>query len=189
MPGSWDSTERRRGGDIAISLRDVHMAHARHVSATTATQSLRKNGIAFVEHVYDYVEHGGTAEAARQLGIDEHRIVKTLLMQDERGDELVILMHGDCSVSTRNLARAIGVKTVTPCSPEQAQRVTGYRVGGISPFGSRKRLPVYAERTVLELPRLLINGGRRGYLLEVEPAALTTLLAAAPVECALRDAA
>lgn len=162
------------------------MAHGRHVSATPATQALRKAAAAFVEHVYDYVEHGGTAEAARQLGIDENRIVKTLLMQDEAGRELVILMHGDCSVSTRNLARSIGAKTVTPCTPEHAQRATGYRVGGISPFGTRKRLPVYAERTVLELPRLLINGGRRGYLLEIEPVVLTELLAATPVECALK---
>lgn len=164
------------------------MAHARHVSVTPATQALRKAGIAYGEHLYDYVDHGGTAEAARQLGIDENRIIKTLLMQDERGRELVVLMHGDCSVSTRNLARSIGVKSVTPCTPEQAQRATGYRVGGISPFGMRKRLPVYAEQTVLGLPRLLINGGRRGYLLEVEPAVLAKLLAATPVECALREA-
>jgi Cys-tRNA(Pro) deacylase len=162
------------------------VAHGRHVSATPATQALRKAGVAFGEHVYDYVEHGGTDEAARQLGVDEHRIVKTLLMQDEAGLELVILMHGDCSVSTRNLARSIGAKSVVPCSPEQAQRVTGYRVGGISPFATRKRLRVYAERTILELPRLLINGGRRGYLLEIEPVVLTTLLAATPVECALK---
>ena len=162
-------------------------ASTRHVSATPATQALRKAGVAFVEHVYDYVEHGGTGEASRQLGIDENRIVKTLLMQDEGGRELIVLMHGDCSVSTRNLARSIGAKSATPCSPEQAQRVTGYRVGGISPFGTRKRLPVFAERTVLELPRLLINGGRRGYLLEIEPAVVTALLAATPVECALKD--
>jgi Cys-tRNA(Pro) deacylase len=162
------------------------VAHGRHVSATPATQALRKAGIAFGERVYDYVEHGGTAEAARQLEVDEHRIVKTLLMQDEAGKELVILMHGDCSVSTRNLARSIGAKSTAPCSPEQAQRATGYRVGGISPFGTRKRLPVYVERTIFELPQLLINGGKRGYLLEIEPVVLTTLLAATPVECALR---
>jgi len=150
---------------------------------------LRKAGVAFVEHLYDYVEHGGTGEAARQLGVEENRIIKTLLMKDDRGTELVILMHGDCSVSTRNLARSIGVKSVAPCVPEQAERVTGYRVGGISPFGTRKRLPVYVERTVLELPRLLVNGGRRGYLIEIEPSVLATLLAATPVECALKDVA
>jgi Cys-tRNA(Pro) deacylase len=162
------------------------VGHGRHVSATPATQALRKAGVAYGEHVYDYVEHGGTAEAARQLDVDEHRIVKTLLMQDDAGKELVILMHGDCSVSTRNLARSIGAKSAAPCTPEQAQRATGYRVGGISPFGTRKRLPVYAERTIFELPRLLINGGKRGYLLEMEPVVLTTLLAATPVECALK---
>ena len=164
-------------------------AHARHVSATPATSTLRKAGVAFAEHLYDYVEHGGTGEAARQLGVEENRIIKTLLMKDDRGTELVILMHGDCSVSTRNLARSIGVKSVAPCVPEQAERVTGYRVGGISPFGTRKRLPVYVERTVLELPRLLVNGGRRGYLIEIEPSVLATLLAATPVECALKDVA
>ncbi len=163
------------------------MAHARHVSVTPATQALRRAGVAFAERFYEYVEHGGTAEAASQLGIDENRIIKTLLMQDDKGRELIILMHGDCSVSTRNLARSIGIKTVTPCTPEQAERATGYRVGGISPFGTRKRLPVYVERTVLGLPQLLINGGRRGYLLELEPAALTKLLAATAVECALKE--
>jgi Cys-tRNA(Pro) deacylase len=160
---------------------------ARHVSVTPATQALRGAGVAYGEHVYDYVDHGGTGEAARQLGIDEARIIKTLLMQDERGRELIILMHGDCSVSTRNLARAIGVKSVTPCTPEQAQRATGYRVGGISPFGTRKRLAVYVERTVMDLPKLLVNGGRRGYLLEIEPAVLTSLLEATAVECALKQ--
>jgi Cys-tRNA(Pro) deacylase len=109
-------------------------------------------------------------------------------MRDDAGRELIILMHGDCSVSTRNLARAIGVKSVTPCPPEQAQRVTGYRVGGISPFGTRKRLPVYVERSVLSLPSLLINGGRRGYLLEIAPAVLSSLLDSTAVECALKEA-
>jgi Cys-tRNA(Pro) deacylase len=159
----------------------------RRVSATPATDALRKSGAAFVEHVYDYVERGGTAEAARQLQVDENRIIKTLVMRDESARELVILMHGDCSVSTRNLARSIDVKSVGPCSPEQALRATGYRVGGISPFGMRKRLPVYVERSVLGLPSLLINGGRRGYLLEIDPGLLTTLLAATPVECALKE--
>ena len=158
---------------------------ARHVSATPATQLLRKAAVAFVEHHYDYVEHGGTTEAARQLGIDEHRIIKTLLMQDERKRELVILMHGDRSVSTRRLGRAIGSKTVEPCSPEQAQRATGFRVGGISPFGTRKRMPVYVERGILSIPTILINGGQRGYLVEVPSQALVDLLAAVPVECAL----
>jgi len=159
----------------------------RHVSATPATQALRKAGVPYLEHVYDYVERGGTAEAARQLGLDETRIVKTLVMRDDAGRELIVLMHGDRTVSTRNLAREIRVKSVAACSPEQAQRATGYRVGGISPFGTRKSLPVYVERTVLALPSLLINGGRRGYLLQVDPAVLTNLLAATPVECALKE--
>lgn len=163
------------------------MSPPRHVSVTPATQALRRAGIPYGEHLYEYVDHGGTGEAAQQLGVDEDRIIKTLLMQDERGRELIILMHGDCSVSTRNLARAIGVKSVSPCTPEQAQRATGYRVGGISPFGTRKRLPVYVEHTVLSLPRLLINGGQRGYLLEIEPAVLSSLLGATAVECALKE--
>jgi Cys-tRNA(Pro) deacylase len=163
------------------------MTANRHVSVTPATQALRKAGIAYGEHLYDYVAHGGTGEAARQLGIGENRIIKTLLMRDERGHDLIILMHGDCSVSTRNLARAIGAKSVMPCTPEQAQRATGYRVGGISPFGTRKRLPVYAQRTVMDLPRLLVNGGQRGYLLEIEPAVLSHLLQATAVECALKE--
>jgi len=163
------------------------MANTRHVSVTRATRTLRQAGVSYREHLYDYVDHGGTEEASRQLGIDENRIVKTLLMRQEAGPELIVLMHGDCSVSTRNLARAIGVKTVIPCTPEQAERATGYRIGGISPFGTRKRLPVYVERTVLGLPNLLINGGRRGYLLEIEPSALTGLLSAIPVACALKE--
>lgn len=161
------------------------MAAPRHVSATPATQALRKAGVTWREHLYDYVDHGGTAEAARQLGIEEARIVKTLVMRDERGGELIVLMHGDREVSTRNLARSIGTKSVVPCTPEQAQRATGYFVGGISPFGTRKRLPVYVEQTILELPSLLINGGRRGYLIEIEPSVLTAQLQARPVTCAL----
>lgn len=163
------------------------MASGRHVSVTPATRALREAGIDWAERLYDYVDHGGTGEAARQLGVDEARIVKTLLMQDEHGRELVVLMHGDCSVSTRNLARAIGVKSVSPCSPQQAQRATGYRIGGISPFGTRKRLPVYVEQSIMDLPALLINGGQRGYLLEIQPSVLTRLLDATAVQCALRE--
>ncbi|MEO6270642.1 MAG: aminoacyl-tRNA deacylase [Lautropia sp.] len=163
------------------------MGAAGHVSVTPATQALRRAGVAYREHLYDYVEHGGTGEAARQLGIDESRIVKTLLMQDDQSRGLVILMHGDCQVSTRNLARGIGARSVSPCSTEQAQRATGYRVGGISPFGTRKRLPVFVERSIMSLPSLLVNGGRRGYLVEIVPAVLTGLLAATEVECALKE--
>ena len=157
----------------------------KHVSLTPATQMLRAAGVAFSEHVYDYVEHGGTAESARQLGVAEHAVVKTLVMQDERQQPLIVLMHGDRQVSTKNLARAMGAKVVEPCKPEVAQRHSGYLVGGTSPFGTRKAMPVYVQASVLELPQILINGGRRGYLLRLTPAVLVELLGAKPVDCAL----
>ena len=156
-----------------------------HVSETPATQLLRRNGIAFTEHVYDYVEHGGTEESARQLGVPEHEVVKTLVMQDERAQPLIVLMHGDRQVSTKNLARQIGAKSVEPCKPDVAQRHSGYMVGGTSPFGTKKTMPVYVEASVLRLARICINGGRRGYLVGIEPEVLTRLLDAKPVECAL----
>jgi Cys-tRNA(Pro) deacylase len=131
------------------------------------------------------VEHGGTAESARQLGVAEHEVVKTLVMQDERAQPLVVLMHGDRQVSLKNLAREIGCKSVEPCKPEVAQRHSGFLVGGTSPFGLRKAMPVFVEATVLELPRILINGGRRGFLVGIEPAVLTAPLGARPVRCAL----
>ena len=157
----------------------------KHVSETPATQWLRAQGVAFTEHPYDYVEHGGTAESARQLGVDEHSVVKTLVMQDEKAQPLVVLMHGDRQVSTKNLARAIGVKSVEPCKPEVAQRHSGYLVGGTSPFGLRKALPVYVEESVLALPRIHINGGRRGFLVGIDPTVLTGTLGAQAVRCAL----
>jgi Cys-tRNA(Pro) deacylase len=157
-----------------------------HVSETPATQQLRRAGIAFTEHVYDYVEHGGTAESARQLGVDEHAVIKTLVMQDERAQPLLVLMHGDREVSTKNLARAIGVKSVEPCKAEVAQRHSGYQLGGTSPFGfKREGVRVFVEGSVLALPRIHINGGRRGYLLGLEPRVLVELLGATPVQCAL----
>jgi Cys-tRNA(Pro) deacylase len=161
------------------------MARKSHVSETPATQWLRLHGVAFDEHVYEYVEHGGTAESAAQLGVPEHEVVKTLVMQDEAARPLVVLMHGDRQVSTKNLARAIGAKSVEPCKPEVAQRHSGYQVGGTSPFGFRKAVPVYVERTILDLPRILINGGRRGFLVGIAPSVLTQPLGARPVECAL----
>jgi Cys-tRNA(Pro) deacylase len=156
-----------------------------HVSETPATQFLRRHGVVFTEHVYEYVEHGGTEESARQLGVPEHEVVKTLVMQDERAQPLIVLMHGDKSVSTKNLARQIGAKSVEPCKPEVAQRHSGYLVGGTSPFGTKKAMPVYVEASVLQLARICINGGRRGYLVGIEPDVLTRLLGATPVECAI----
>ena len=155
-----------------------------HVSETRATQFLRQHGVAFTEHVYDYVERGGTAESARQLGVPEHQVVKTLVMQDERAQPLVVLMHGDRSVSLKNLARQIGCKKVEPCTPEVAQRHSGYQVGGTSPFGIRRAMPVYVEASVLELPLIHINGGQRGYLVGIEPSVVVRLLGARPVQCA-----
>ena len=156
-----------------------------HVSETPATQALRAAGVAFTEHVYDYVEHGGTGESSRQLGVPEHEVVKTLVMQNERAEPLIVLMHGDKQVSTKNLARAIGAKSVEPCKPDVAQRHSGYLVGGTSPFGTRKAMPVYVEATVMALPRILINGGRRGYLVGIDPKVLSSVVAAVPVNCAL----
>lgn len=163
------------------------MAKSAHVSETPATQWLRRHGIEFGEHVYEYVEHGGTAVSASALGVDEHAVVKTLVMEDESARPLIVLMHGDRKVSTKNLARQAGRKRIEPCTPETAQRHTGYQVGGTSPFGTRKPLPAYVERSVLDLPRIYINGGRRGYLVSIDPAVLSRHLNAQPVECALED--
>ena len=160
----------------------------RHVSETPATQWLRRQGVAYTEHPYEYVEHGGTAESARQLGVDEHAVVKTLVMQDERAQPVVVLMHGDRQVSTKALARAIGVKSVEPCKPEVAQRHSGYLVGGTSPFGFRREgVPVVVQVSVMALPKIYINGGRRGYLVGLDPRVLETVLGARPVQCALAD--
>ena len=158
-----------------------------HAPETPATTFLRNNDVSFTEHLYSYVEHGGTAESARQLGVHEHVVIKTLVMQDQDGKPLIVLMHGDCQVSLKNLARQIGAKRVEPCKPEVAQRHTGYQVGGTSPFGTRKALPVYIERTILELPSIFINGGNRGFLIRVAPQVLTNFLNSEPVACAARE--
>jgi Cys-tRNA(Pro) deacylase len=160
------------------------MGRKEHVSETPATACLREHGVPFSEHVYDYVEHGGTAESSRQLGVDEHSVVKTLVMQYEDAKPLIILMHGDREVSLKNLARQIGAKRVEPSKPEVAERHTGYRVGGTSPFGTRKALGIFVERSVLSLPLIYINGGRRGYLVGIDPRVLVDLLKAQPVDCA-----
>ena len=156
-----------------------------HISETPATQLLKAHQVPFVELTYEYVEHGGSAESSRQLGLDEHMVVKTLIMQDQDAKPLVVLMHGDCTVSTKNLARQIGAKTVQPCKPEVANRHSGYLVGGTSPFATRKAMPVYIESTILDLPLITINGGRRGYLLQLDPQVCVQLLQAQPVQCAL----
>ena len=155
------------------------------MSATPAIHFLRKHGVAFTEHSYRYEEHGGTRVSSRELGVDEHAVIKTLVMQDEAREPLIVLMHGDREVSTKQLARQLERKTVEPCDPAVAQRHTGYAVGGTSPFGTRKELPVYVERTVLDLDRIYINGGRRGLLVSLAPSELVRVLAATPVEAAL----
>jgi Cys-tRNA(Pro) deacylase len=165
----------------------TRMAKKEHVSETPATQWLKRHGIAFSEHPYEYEEHGGTAVSSRALGVDEHHVVKTLIMQDESAKPLVVLMHGDRKVSTKNLARQIGCKSVEPCKPEIANRHSGYLIGGTSPFGTRKAMPVYVEQSILDLDRIYINGGRRGYLVGIVPAVLTQALTATPVNCALED--
>lgn len=156
-----------------------------HVSETPATRLLRRTGVAFSEHVYDYVERGGTAESARQLGVDEHSVVKTLVMQDDKARPLIVLMHGDREVSTKNLARVMAVKSVAPCTADVAERASGYQVGGTSPFATRKAMPVYVEATILALERIHLNGGRRGYLIGIAPQVLVDVLGALPVNCAL----
>lgn len=164
------------------------MAKKDRVSETPATAMLRARGIAFTEHPYDYEPHGGALRSASELGVDPFCVVKTLIMQDQDAKPLVVLMHGNCKVSTKNLARQIGAKSVAPCDPEVAQRHSGYLVGGTSPFGTRRHMPVFVESSILALPRIYINGGRRGFLVALEPQACTQLLGARPVECALPDA-
>ena len=161
------------------------MAKDKHVSETPATQLLKKHAIPFTEHPYDYVDHGGATEAARQLGLDLHQVAKTLIMEDEHARPLVIVMHGDREVSTKNLARQVGAKKIAPCTPETAQKHSGYLVGGTSPFATRKKMPVWVEEDLLAYPVIYLNGGRRGYLIGVAPEALTTLLDARPVHVSL----
>lgn len=163
-------------------------AKTRHVSETPATQMLKKHRVAYGEHPYEYVDHGGAAEAARQLGVDLHQVAKTLIMEDEHGHPLVVVMHGDCEVSTKNLARQIGAKKVAPCTPETAQKNSGYQVGGTSPFATRRKMPVWVEASLLDYPSIYLNGGRRGYLISLAPGALVDLLQARPVQAALPKA-
>ena len=152
---------------------------------TQAVRALRTAGVPFSTHSYRYEERGGTAVSARELGVDEHRVIKTLVMHDDQQRPLVVLMHGDLEVSTKNLARVLGCKSVTPCSPEVAERHSGYKVGGTSPFGLRKPLPIYVEQSILELKHIFINGGQRGFLVSLAPQVLTELLGARPVSVGL----
>jgi Cys-tRNA(Pro) deacylase len=161
------------------------MAKPQRVSETPAVAFLKAHGVDYTEHVYEYVEHGGAQHSAEVLGLDPFTVVKTLVMQDEKRSPLVVLMHGNRTVSTKNLARQIGVKSLEPCTPETANRHSGYLVGGTSPFGTRKKMPVYIERSILALPKICINGGRRGYLVGIAPEACVQLLDAQPVDCAL----
>ena len=154
------------------------------MGATGAIAVLRKHHVAFTEHTYRYEERGGTAVSSRELGVDEHSVIKTLVMEDEDKQPLIVLMHGDREVSTKNLARQAGRKVITPCAPDVAQRHTGYMVGGTSPFGTRKELPVYMERTIAGLDRIYINGGRRGFLVSMSPSELIRVLSPTPVDAA-----
>ena len=156
-----------------------------HVSETPATALLRAQGVPFTEHPYEYVEHGGAEHSAEVLGWDAFAVVKTLVMQDQDAKPLLVLMHGNRKVSTKNLARQIGAKSVEPCKPEVANRHSGYLVGGTSPFGTRRAMPVYIEESILALPKILINGGRRGYLVEIDPQVCVRLLGGRAVQCAL----
>ena len=163
------------------------MAKKERVSETPATALLRQHGVAFTEHPYEYLEHGGAQHSAAVLGMDPFSVVKTLIMQDQDAKPLVVLMHGNRKVSTKNLARQIGAKSVEPCAPEVANRHSGYLVGGTSPFGTRRQMPVYIEETILGLPRIAINGGRRGYLVGIDPQICVELLGARPVQCAIEE--
>ena len=163
------------------------MAKKDRVSETPVTQMLKAHKVAFTEHAYEYLAHGGAQHSAQVLGFDPFTVVKTLVMQDQDAKPLLVLMHGNRKVSTKSLARQIGAKSVEPCSPEVAQRHSGYLVGGTSPFGTRKAMPVFIEESILGLSQIAINGGRRGYLVRLEPRVCVTLLGAISVNCALTE--
>ncbi len=154
---------------------------------TPATRLLREHNSIFTGHLYPYEEHGGTAHSARCLGVDEHCVIKTLIMENECRQPLIVLMHGDRKVSTKELARLLGVKTITPCEPAVANKHSGYLVGGTSPFGTRKAMPVYMEASILELPLIYLNGGKRGFLVGLTPAEAQRLLRPALVNVAIGD--
>ena len=157
-----------------------------HAPETQATKFLREHAVSYTPHLYAYEEHGGTKVSARELGVDEHAVIKTLVMEDETAKPLIVLMHGDCKVSTKELARQAGCKKIEPCQPEVANRHTGFLVGGTSPFGTKRRMPVYLEKSILDLPLIYINGGRRGFLVGITPQALVQALSPQLVEVALK---
>ena len=157
-----------------------------HAPETQATKFLREHAVSYTPHLYAYEEHGGTKVSARELGVDEHAVIKTLVMEDETAKPLVVLMHGDCKVSTKELARQASCKKIEPCQPDVANRHTGFLVGGTSPFGTKRRMPVYLEKSILELPLIYINGGRRGFLVGITPQALVQALSPQLVEVALK---
>ncbi len=163
------------------------MAKKEHISETPATQFLKRHKVAFTEHPYEYLEHGGAQHSAQVLGWDPLAVIKTLILQDQDAKPLVVLMHGNRKVSTKNLARQIGAKSVAPCLPEVANRHSGYLVGGTSPFATRREMSVFMESSILDLPKILINGGRRGFLVGLHPQVCAALLSAMPVQCALVD--
>jgi Cys-tRNA(Pro) deacylase len=154
---------------------------------TPATAFLATHGVQYTEHEFEYVEHGGTSHSSSSMGVPEHQVIKTLVMENEKAEPLIVLMHGDRKVSTKELARQAGTKRIAPCKPEVATRHSGYLIGGTSPFGTRKRMPIYLERSVLALGRIYINGGRRGYLLGMDPGVLTRLLQPVLVDAALEE--
>ena len=164
---------------------NISMRKNAHVSETPAIEFLRSHQVAYSEHPYEYLEHGGATHSAEVLGFNPFAVVKTLIMQDQDARPLVVLMHGNRKVSTKNLARQIGAKSVEPCQPEVANRHSGYLVGGTSPFGTRRQMPVYVEEAILALPLILINGGRRGFLVGLDPKVAAALLHAKPVQCSL----
>ena len=157
-----------------------------HAPETQATKFLREHAVSYTPHLYAYEEHGGTKVSARELGVDEHAVIKTLVMEDETAKPLIVLMHGDCKVSTKELARQAGCKKIEPCQPDVANRHTGFLVGGTSPFGTKRRMPVYLEKSILDLPLIYINGGRRGFLVGITPQALVQALSPQLVEVALK---
>jgi Cys-tRNA(Pro) deacylase len=161
------------------------MSKNEHAPETQATKFLKSHKVAFSSHLYAYEEYGGTAVSSRELNVAEHAVVKTLIFEDENAKPLIVLMHGDCKVSTKELARQVGCKKIEPCKPEVANRHTGYLVGGTSPFGTKKAMPVFIEKSILDLPLIYINGGRRGYLVGVHPHDIVRILPAKTVEAAL----